>query len=415
MDSLIFVASNCFAFGFGWVMGKFFDDWPELNEPGQLNSNEDLVNLDSSPSSSTPLSQSRSCMARRQRCRRRRQRMSNFARKGRLIETFNKHKHRQLLSTFNKKELVELLEVLKKNTDSLENVSATLTNLNETLKNKGLDSIPQSFVHLQSPVKVDKVRPYESKPGDESSLKDSGFTEGPILPSKSYRPEFGNYCQDKSATMHIYDDNFEVPKRDASWALKTSGDKNLDRHAKECTPKLSKEKNPSSIDELRGMFQECHKGNLPGSNGTDMITKPGGGYASIGELNKKNKGQEVALDVFKTQSKKKSRDVPEGQRRKQILSRGDELDIINSFSSMKGLGWKEAVILAQEQGYHLHATYINGRSNYASEYSKTVVGVKVKDLTFDYLLGSDHRGFGSEAVITAIIDIGGQDMYKRGL
>ena len=434
MDMLLNITISCFTFGCGWVVGRlFFADESKPDEPIDSKSeSERTVDLkftgDPKPVGTDKPNRVKLLRSRKPRVwrqQRGRHQRSISDKKERRIETFNKHyrcKHRRgRIST--KKEQGELLVYFKKNTDFLEKLNTTLTNLNDTLKDKAEDvlshSPTSSTCEALSPSGL-RTECFARKPIESETevVASPGNSEQVVFPPKSHYPDIGGRCKDRSAAMHIYDADFKAPKCSNSWTLETSGSENLGAPSanKDFISDLNKEKT-SSLNELRVMFQDCRNGNSDYSNnpdGVNMITKPGGGYASMGDLNKKKKEQEITLDV-KSHPKKIPREKLDGSVKKQILSRGDELDIINSFSSIKGMGWGEALNLAQEQGYHLHATYINELPNLASEYSKTVLGVKVKDINFDCGLGSDAKGLSEEAVVTAVIDVGGQDMHKRGL
>ena len=417
MDIFINITTYCIAFGCGWAAGLFFvsesepdetiDIDLESDQTIDLGSTEDPIALDK-PNRSRLFQFRKTRRWRQRRYNRRRHQRYLPSKKERLYEPFYEHR-----CIFIKRE-----KLFKRNTRSIENLDATLTNLNETLKNKTENVFSHPPVEEYKPDDVDVIEDVADTTIGKSPLKNPELR---ILfpPHLTHYPEFSGRPRDASANMHIYDANFEVPRCNDTWSLNIPpmGSDESNGNAAKKFPGMDsvsrEEKTSSSLNELRGMFQDCRKGNLPNANKVGMLTKQGGGYASMGDLNKKKEEQEVTLVASQSRPKKKSRERFEGSAQKSTLSRGDELDIINSFSSMKSLGWEEAVNLAQEQGYHLHATYINELPNYISEYSKTVLGVKVKDISFDCSLGSDHRGFGKEAVVTAVIDVGGQDTNHR--
>ncbi len=453
MDSLIFVASNCFAVGFGcgWWVSWYFGSTQGDCELSVDNSRHPTTTfLNPIP---VIYRLPRASVRRHQKCKRRRN---------------------QRYISDKKKEQRKLVEAFKEHTNSIENLDATLTILNETLKKSEIveRGYPRSTTRgalspkgrtrgalspkgrtrgalspkgrtrgalspkgrktvemCETEIACDVVENETDICHQESSLKDSGWN----IQSRILQPEFGRGCKDKSASMHIYDANFEAPKcNENPWTLKPSDNDVINENlckgehynkylTKSDEPTHLGEENPSVYNELSVMFQDCKKGEsiktpsssvLNTQHDNRMLTKPGGGYASMGELNKTKKEVTLAEPPPRPKKRTKGTGTSEGSV-KSTISRGDELDIINSFSSMKGMGWEEAVNTAQEQGYNLHATYINNLPNYKSEYSKTVLGVKVKDISFDCSLGSDHKGFGKEAVVTAVIDVGGQDTHGR--
>jgi hypothetical protein len=283
--------------------------------------------------------------------------------------------------------------------------------LNETLKNN----------KLVKPSIENNCGLTEDEPNKVEKLKESSM--GVLVPptSRVFTPAYygsSRGIQDESASMHIYDSNFKAPKCEDTWSLNTPYGQEPHDYRKHENPSTqdkkkevtstSPEDSSTTRDELQAMFQDCKKGN-PKKEPT-LLTKPGGGYATMRDLNQIKK--EVVLEDMEKSRRPKTNPK---NRVKNVLSRADELDVINSFSSIKGLGWREAKNLAQEQGYSLHSTYINELPNYSSEYSKTVLGVRVKDTNFDPRLGSGAKGLSEEATILAVVDVGGNDYYRRGL
>ena len=429
MEILIGVVSHCFVFGCGWVAGVWFFkstqdevDHPKTTFLNPIPATYKLpitpkIKLNPTRGALSPSGRTRGALSPIQI-----QRRGRTCGRTRRRQKCKRRRNQRCISD-KKEERERLIEAFKEHTGSIENLDATLTVLNKILKKAEIVN------HIES-----KETDYDIIEGETdrvvSALKNPGMRI--LFPSQTnpLLPDFGGpraRCPDKSANMHIYDSNFKAPKCDEnSWSLKTDRNEVINENVcKEFggsnKPNLRGEEYPSAHSELRGMFQDCREGDsikTPSSSVSNtqpgnMLTKPGGGYASMGDLNKIKK--EVTLDVIEKRPKKKSKDTGTSEGSEKRLSRGDELDIINSFSSMKGMGWGEAVNLAQEQGYNLHATYINELPNYRSEYSKTVLGVRVKDMNFDCRLGSDHKGFSKDTVVISVIDVGGQDERGRGL
>ena len=93
-----------------------------------------------------------------------------------------------------------------------------------------------------------------------------------------------------------------------------------------------------------------------------------------------------------------------------VLSRREELDILDRYRSNEGSKFNRVDHLLGKE-YKLHAIYINDMpKSTLLGYSNKVIGVRVKDPNYDALSGE----FSSEAVITDLIDVGGQDRYNRG-
>ena len=231
-------------------------------------------------------------------------------------------------------------------------MDATLTCLNETLKKAESvnhtrneekeeetgetyrDIIEgESAIHANHSVSPDAYQ-------QASTLKNTGLRI--LFPSDTNppRPDFSVVCEDRSAGMHIYDAGFEAPKcKDNPWTLDASGNI-IDQSGYEVRENVCQDLSetdkpdiPSIHSELHGMFQDCRKDFANGSRTSvstkhpNMLTKPGGGYASVGDLNKIKK--EVSSNVIETPPRKRSRVGLGGSGQKHILSRGDELDIIN--------------------------------------------------------------------------------------
>ncbi|RLI49417.1 hypothetical protein DRO61_05100 [Candidatus Bathyarchaeota archaeon] len=410
MNILTDVAIYGVGFGFGWVTsrlfsGGFFRDSDSEDEEFDLedSTSSEEESHDTPPESTSPTLVGASKFRRSRRCKRlrrfhRRQRQHKFilARKG-LIEAINRN--------------TQTLNGVNLSPESIKSLESAIVSLNETLKNGG----------LVKPSIENNCDPIEDRPDKVESPK--GPSVGVLFPptSRVFTPAYygsSRGIQDESASMHIYDANFKAPKCEDTWSLNTPhGQDPYDyrKHKNPSTqdkkkevPSTSPEDASTTRDELRDMFQDCKKGN-PKKEPT-LLTKPGGGYATMGDLNQAKK--EV---VLKDMEKSRRPKTNPKNRAKNVLSRADELDVINSFSFIKGLGWGEAKNLAQEQGYSLHSTYINETPNYASEYSKSVLGVRVKDTNFDPRLGSDAKGLSEEATILSVVDVGGNDYYRRGL
>jgi len=159
-------------------------------------------------------------------------------------------------------------------------------------------------------------------------------------------------------------------------------------------------------DELAMLFEEEHQrqtrsvqetldvGRRTGKEPVKYYASRGGGYATIREI---NQAREEA-DKFKEKR----------------LSRADELDIMHTFSNIRNMNYHQALGVVEEQGYTLHPIYINnGPKTKATTYCGTTIGVCVTDPDFDVLTGG-VQGLSKRAVITSVVDVGGQDPNDRG-
>ena len=100
-------------------------------------------------------------------------------------------------------------------------------------------------------------------------------------------------------------------------------------------------------------------------------------------------------------------------RDKIILSRRYELDIINQYRVYEGSSYHlvRDKLKFNESGYIIHPVYINDDAKTVyPEYSNKVIGVRVYDPMYE-----DTGEFSRLAIVTDIIDVGGQDKYNRGL
>lgn len=92
-----------------------------------------------------------------------------------------------------------------------------------------------------------------------------------------------------------------------------------------------------------------------------------------------------------------------------VLSRSEELDIIDRFRTFESVNYKLVKETLEMTGYAIHPIYVNdGPKMVRSNYSNKVIGVRVKDPKYT---GTE---FSDKAVVSDIIDVGGQDNYNRG-
>lgn len=160
-------------------------------------------------------------------------------------------------------------------------------------------------------------------------------------------------------------------------------------------------------DEIAMMFEDEHQrqsrniqqtldiGRNIGTEPVKYYAKRGGGYATLSELN------ETREEAEKFKEKR--------------LSRADELDIMHTFSGIRGMRYTDAFDAVRYQGgYTLHPIYINsGPKNPAHTYSGTTIGVSVSDPNYNPLLPCPE-GLSRQAIVTSIVDVGGQDVHNRG-
>jgi len=151
-------------------------------------------------------------------------------------------------------------------------------------------------------------------------------------------------------------------------------------------------------DELVKIFEEEHKSNSKTTQkniddgkqlGSAFHTIPGGGYLTLNQIENNN---------VKFCNKNK-------------LKRADELEIMHTFDDIRGMNYHGARGVVRERGFELYPVYINrGKKNPKPLYSDTVLGVSIEDHSYDFYKGA----LSSNAVVTCIVDVGGQDSENRG-
>ena len=158
-------------------------------------------------------------------------------------------------------------------------------------------------------------------------------------------------------------------------------------------------------DELSRIFEEEHQlqskttqekldvGRKVGEEPVAFYTNTGGSmYATIDQVRKSSETSEK----FRNENK---------------LKRSDELEIMHTFNNIRGMNYCRASIMVKEQGYSLHPIYINrGKKNPRRIYSGTVLGVSIEDEEYDFY----GEKVSLNAVVTCIVDVGGQDPENRG-
>lgn len=166
---------------------------------------------------------------------------------------------------------------------------------------------------------------------------------------------------------------------------------------------IPKTESSKTEDELASIFEEEHQRNSKttqekldegrkiGDEPVSFFTSKNGGYVTLGQV------QEA--------QKESSKFRKEGR-----LKRADELEIMHSFSEIRGMNYHDAQILVKEEGYRLYPIYVNrGNKNPRSTYSGTTIGVSITDPCYDFYENETSY----DAVITSIIDVGGQDSENR--
>lgn len=181
-------------------------------------------------------------------------------------------------------------------------------------------------------------------------------------------------------------------------------------HPDSVKEELAERKVPDSIllpedtigaDEMTGIFEEEDKvkgrtieetldvgRNMP-VRPVAYLTSVGGGYATMGQI--ENIGKKHA------------------EYKEAVLSRSEELEIIQAFRGIIGNGFYDVQGGVKAQGYSLHVLYVgDGPKRPAQFYSATTLGVRIKDDDFEAGIPSVH------AIITDIIDVGGMDARDKG-
>ena len=141
-----------------------------------------------------------------------------------------------------------------------------------------------------------------------------------------------------------------------------------------------------------------------------------GGYATFGDLEKalnfyKETGRNVPyneVDIALKQYEEKVND--------EVLSRQEERSILGSMSDLIGKNYYEASVIANDRGYFLYPIYVGLIKTKVPEYSKDTIGVRIKDA--DPNENKTQEGYPKpteKAIITEIIDVGGNDRFNRGV
>ena len=166
---------------------------------------------------------------------------------------------------------------------------------------------------------------------------------------------------------------------------------------------LKNDINTKTQEELATIFEEENRRNSKtpqekldmgreiGEEPVCYFTNTNGGYVTLNEVQKAtNKSS-----MFKKDGK---------------LKRADELDIIHTFNNIRGMKYYDASLIVEKEGYSLYPIYINrGTKNPRSTYCGTVVGVSIEDSFFNFYENKPSK----DAIITSIVDIGGQDSEDR--
>lgn len=87
--------------------------------------------------------------------------------------------------------------------------------------------------------------------------------------------------------------------------------------------------------------------------------------------------------------------------------------IVESFSSLVGMKYTEALEYATESGYKLHVLYVGHgvRQPREGELDDKVLGIRIYDPSYDFY----HRCPSDRALVEEVIDVGGVDATNKGL
>lgn len=96
-----------------------------------------------------------------------------------------------------------------------------------------------------------------------------------------------------------------------------------------------------------------------------------------------------------------------------LLSRSEEREILNSFRDLVGQNYYDACNIANDRNYFLHPIYVGLKKTRERDYSGDVIGVRIKDEDLTYTAEGNPKPSGA-AIITELIDIGGNDRFNRG-
>ena len=94
------------------------------------------------------------------------------------------------------------------------------------------------------------------------------------------------------------------------------------------------------------------------------------------------------------------------------MSKDQEIDIINGFSSIQDMNLGEALEKVEKLGFKLRVLYVNsGDKKGGYVYDAKFIGVRIHDPEYDY---SEEKP-SVNAIIDKIVDVGGVDEENRGL
>ena len=196
----------------------------------------------------------------------------------------------------------------------------------------------------------------------------------------------------------------EIPVKEENKKPEPSGDSSpqkLEEEEDTVVPNTSQSEKKRSLedDEIAKMFEEEHnirnRAHRRGVNDEkeplSQLTIPSGNYVTFKE-------------VEKDSEKETNNNIPR-------LKRSDELEIMHTFNYIRGRNYREALGIAFESGYDLHPVYINKTTkNPRKTYSEKVIGVSIQDNFYDFYGHNPSKN----AVITSVVDVGGQDIENRG-
>lgn len=147
----------------------------------------------------------------------------------------------------------------------------------------------------------------------------------------------------------------------------------------------------------------------------------------IQEMNRKQRSAEEIRDMAKsvgeepvrrytmrgyaTNSQLEETNNKHSQWRSKVLSRADELEVVSTFKHIEGMNYNTAANIVGDQGHILHPLFVDYSGPFRRElYDGKVLGVRISDPDFNH----QEKKPSPSAVVTEVLDVGGQNINNRG-
>ncbi len=131
-------------------------------------------------------------------------------------------------------------------------------------------------------------------------------------------------------------------------------------------------------------------------NETNCYVNKGQKYMSVEEINKSQEKYEKKINQV-------------------MLPLEEEKERLKYIKSLNLIGKQFHRFRELPNGYFLHPVYINEEKNMAHAYNNKVIGVAINDKCFKHFKHPrNSNNLTDQAIITAIVDVGGIDEFNRG-